>query len=71
MASVALTALGEPLMKGLGDAKVGLGHMVKQLSLGDIYGIKDDKARLRAFVNRVKSGQYAPTRVDESGRLID
>ena len=71
MASIALQAFSEPLMKGASDLKVGLGHMFKQQSLGDIKGIKNDRARLMAFVQKVKSGGYAPTRVDESGQLVD
>lgn len=71
MASFVASALGEQLADRLGEAKLGIAHAIKQQSLGDLYGMKDDRARLREFVRRVKTGQYAPTRVDDQGRLID
>lgn len=69
MASVVASALGEQLANKLGDAKLGISYGLKQQSLGDLYRMKDDKSRLREFVRRVKTGAYAPTKVDETGQL--
>mgnify|MGYP003352629216 CR=1 FL=1 len=71
MASIIAAGLGEALGDRLGEAKLGIAHGLKQQSLGDIYAIKDDRKRLQEFVKRVRSGQYQPTRVDSSGKLIE
>jgi len=71
MATVALGLIGDQLQQKLGDAKSAISYGLKQQSLGDVYAIKDSKKRLSEFVRRVKSGEYQPTRVDESGRLAD
>lgn len=71
MASIVGTALGEQLGDRLGEAKLGIIQGLKQQSIGDLYGIKNDRNRINQFLRRIKTGAYAPTRLDESGQLAE